>query len=268
MVKRACFTATFLALTVVAAVAGSGAGNGNRQQTDGWLEMSRFELRRATLSAALSSTNLILSSQASIQQEGHTAARPKSRGRAFLQSLLLPGWGQYYAGSKTMMRVFVTSEVLLWGGFIGFSTWSDLLEDDYRTFASTHAQVNLAGKSSQFFVDIGNFNSLEEFNQAQLRDRDVADLYPTDSGDFSWRWDNEVNRRDFEKIRIRSDKASNSAEFMVAAIFVNHFISAIHSTLSVFKHNKRVRKMGLDYQLHLGGAPDNRTLQFLVTKKL
>lgn len=268
MVRTVC-----LALALLTAVTtASGAGQTGKESTDAlagnWFKMSRFELRHAALSEALVSANLSYAAPQISFEDHYAATGRKSRGRAFLQSLLLPGWGQHYAGSKTMMRVFVTSEVLLWGGFIGFTKWSDLLEDDYRTFASTHAQVDVAGKASQFFVDIGNFISLEEFNQAQLRDRDVSDLYPTDSGDFFWQWDSDANRRDFEDMRIRSDKAANNAEFMVAAIFVNHFISAIHATLSVFKHNKRVRKMGLNYHLHLAGTSDNRTLKLSLTKKL
>ncbi len=168
-----------------------------------------------------------------------------------MQSLLLPGWGQHYAESPKMMRVFIASEVLLWGGFIGFTKWSDWLEDDYRAFAVEHARIDLQGKSDRYFSDISIFNGIDEFNQDQLRNRDVTTLYNDREADF-WQWDSRGNRLQYANLRFRSNNADNRAELMLAAIFVNHLASAIHSTLSVFKFNKRLQKeeigLHLDFQ--------------------
>ncbi|MFQ6114244.1 MAG: DUF5683 domain-containing protein [bacterium] len=194
------------------------------------------------------------------------AVNEKSKGRAFLQSLIIPGWGQHYAESRTMFKVFLASEVLLWGTFLGFTTWSNWLEDDYQTFAVTHAGINLEGKPKQYFVDIGNFDDIFEYNQAQLRDRDVNDLY-RESEEFFWRWDSEENRLKFEDMRIRSDRAANRADLTLAAIFTNHLISAIHATLSVHKFNKRLAKPGLDLRIDFDGYSENRHFKVEVVKR-
>ncbi|MFQ5754231.1 MAG: DUF5683 domain-containing protein, partial [bacterium] len=134
---------------------------------------TRFEFKQQILNAALermqeeSFHNVLSNSETLFPQE----VQKKSKRRAFLQSLILPGWGQHYAESKTMFKVFVASEVLLWGSFLGFTTWSNWLEDDYRTFAVTHAGISLQDKPRRYFVDIGNFNDVFEFNQAQLQGR-------------------------------------------------------------------------------------------------
>ncbi|MFQ5602384.1 MAG: hypothetical protein ACE5HS_03880 [bacterium] len=192
--------------------------------------------------------------------------QPKSKGRAFLQSLILPGWGQYYAGSKSMMKMFIVTEVLTWASYIGFTTWKNWLADDYRTFAVTHAGVDLEGKSERYFVDVGNFRDIFEFNQAQLRDRDVASLYP-ETAEFFWRWDSAENQQKFETLRIRSDRAGNRAEFALAAVFLNHLLSAIHSTLAVHKFNKQLAQLKLGLRMDVKGLAQNNQLQLTLSKR-
>jgi len=192
-------------------------------------------------------------------------AEKKSRGRAFLQSLLLPGWGQYYAHSRTMMKVFVASEVLLWGTYAGFTTWSNWLEDDFRTFAVEHAGAPVQGKPDDYFVDIGNFDNIESYNQAQLRDRDVNDLYPA-TDEFAWNWDSAENRVKFEDLRVRSDRASNRAELTLAGIFFNHLVSAIHSTLAVYQFNKNVDRQKVGFRLDYDNRSANRAIVLTIQK--
>lgn len=202
--------------------------------------LDQFDLRRSTLESAFAICGKHDGSReigSNFETRSFQTTKRKSKGRAFLQSLILPGWGQHYAASKIMFKFFAATEVLLLGTFVGFNVWSNWLEDDFRTFAVTHAEVNLKGKPDRYFVDIGNFDDIFAFNQAQLRDRDVAGLYKETDVSF-WRWDSESNRREFESMRIRSDRAANRADLSLAAIFLNHLLSAIHSTLAVHKFNK------------------------------
>ncbi|MCG8605841.1 hypothetical protein MJD09_12690 [bacterium] len=164
-----------------------------------------------------------------------------------------------------MMKIFAATEVVLWGTFLGFNVWSDWLKDDFRTFAATHAEANINGKPDSYFVDIGNFDDVFEYNQAQLRNRDVTTLYP-ETEEFFWRWDSITNRREFRDIRVRSDRASNRAEFALAGIFLNHFFSAIHSTLAVHKFNKRLAAQQLGMKLNFDTISEERVVRFTVSK--
>ncbi len=190
---------------------------------------------------------------------------PKNKGRAFLKSLLLPGWGQHYAESGKMMKVFIASEVLLWGSFVGLRSWGNWLEDDYRNFSVQHAGVNLEDKPDLYFVDISNFDDIFEYNQAQLRNRDVSAVY-SDTESFFWKWDSEQNRRKFDDMRIRSDRARNRADLTLAFIFTNHLISAIHSTLAVFKFNKRLEEQNLGLKLDYNNYSENRFFKIRLVK--
>lgn len=226
----------------------------------------QFQLKQKVLNNILEQTresrhSLMNSSLARGQQRA-----AKKKGRAFLQSLILPGWGQHYAESKTMMKVFIATEVLLWSSYLGFQTWGNWLEDDYRTFAVQHAGVNLEGKPDRYFVDISNFNGIFEHNQAQLRNRDISAVY-TDTETFFWKWDSAENRGKFEDMRLRSDRARNRADLALAFVFTNHIISAIQSTLAVFKFNDRLKKQGLGLRFEYQGYSENRYLKIGLVKR-
>jgi len=63
----------------------------------------------------------------------------KSPTRAFLQSFLIPGWGQLYAKSSFWKPImFVGFEAAGWAGYVSFSGKGHDLEDDYRVYANAH----------------------------------------------------------------------------------------------------------------------------------
>ncbi len=161
----------------------------------------------------------------SIQTEA--PQRKISIGGAFLRSAVIPGWGQRATGSHAAARNFFVAEAGLWLGMISFNVHGNWLEDDYRLLASEHAEVDTRDKSAKYYVDIGNFVNIEEYNQSRLQRRDVAALY--DPATHYWQWDSEPNRNRFAELRLRSDRAFSRSELFVAAILANHIISGIHA---------------------------------------
>lgn len=61
--------------------------------------------------------------------------KPKSSRRAFLQSFIIPGWGQWYNGSRIKPILFVGLEAAGWLGWSHFRGQGKDLEDKYRAFA-------------------------------------------------------------------------------------------------------------------------------------
>ena len=75
-------------------------------------------------------------------------------------------------------------------------------------------------------MDIGNYDSITDYNDEHLRNREMDDLYPDDKK-WSWDWDTDANRKAFEKKRISSDQLKLAATFGIGALMVNHIVSAI-----------------------------------------
>ena len=149
-------------------------------------------------------------------------------GRALLMSFAIPGWGQHALGHRRSSAFFLATEALLWLSAGTFSTLSGWKENDYRLYAVTHAGVKPEGKDKQFFVNVGNYDSLEDYNQAKLRGRNLRDYY-RDRDAYFWQWDSPANRMFYENLRVTSDRYANRAELMLGGVLANHLISGLHA---------------------------------------
>ncbi len=181
----------------------------------------------------------------------------KSVGLAVLYSLAVPGMGELYAGSFRSGRFFLVAEGVLWLTYAGFDVYGTAVRDDARQFAAVHSGLNAAGKDDQFFVNVGNFLSVDEYNQKKLRDR-TPDLVYNPALGYNWQWDTDANRATFRELRVSSDNILNNMRFVVAAVIVNHVASAVNAARVAIAHNNALTDPLGDLQIGAGvlGGPD------------
>lgn len=160
----------------------------------------------------------------------------KSVGLAAVYSLLLPGMGELYADGFSSGKYFLIAEAALWLTYAGAELYGNNLRDDARTFAAVHAGIIPQGKDDQFYVDIGNFPNLEEYNDKRLRDREVDRLYDPLQG-YSWGWDSDAARQSYKDQRLASESAYNARKFIGAVLLINHVASAINAARAAIAHN-------------------------------
>ncbi|MEW6510207.1 MAG: hypothetical protein AB1428_04540 [Bacteroidota bacterium] len=164
------------------------------------------------------------------------AADRKTPGLAAIYSLILPGMGEVYTGDFGSGKYFLIAEGVLWITYAAFEISGNALRDDARVFASAHASLMAPVKDDQLYVDVGNFNSLAEYNDKKLRDRDLSRVYDPALG-YAWQWDAEASRHAFREERIRGETMYNNRKFVVAAILVNHVASAINAARAAIAQN-------------------------------
>ena len=159
---------------------------------------------------------------------GHVSAQVKVQRELdpVIKSLLIPGWGQKSLGELKRSRIFNYVESTIVLSIIGSSTFSNIEKKNYISFASEHAAISSSGKDHKYWVDIGNYRSITEYNEEHLRNRQMSDLYPDDKK-WSWDWDFDSNREAFEEKRINSDKLKLIASFGIGAMVLNHIVSSI-----------------------------------------
>jgi len=143
-----------------------------------------------------------------------------------LKSFILPGTGEYALGNTSRGRTFILSEIALVFSAVGAYHFSNLNEQKYIAFAAEHSGVQSAGKDHHYWVDIGNYMSIHDFNEEHLRFRENDALYE-ETDEWNWEWDTESNRSKFESTRITSDKWKLGGKFIIGGLVVNHIISAI-----------------------------------------
>lgn len=170
-----------------------------------------------------------------------------------LRSLLVPGWGESYLGHHGTARAFFWTDVAIWATVIGLEVYSQWRRDQFISFGAVHAGADMSGKADQFYADIGNYNSTEEYNEAKLRNRDYEALYTDPS--YFWAWDNAQNRLDYDHIRIQSGAAHNKIFFFIGAAALNRLISVVDAGKKANDFLKKADSTNLGFQIQ----PDRNT---------
>jgi hypothetical protein len=119
------------------------------------------------------------------------------------------------------------------------------------------AGVSFGGKDADFEVNVGNFLTIDDYNQAKLLNREYDKLY-TDPA-FSWAWASDEARNQFREERIRSDRILQAAKFAVAGLVVNRIISAFAAGRGAAAANRAARRaewgIGMNAGTDPAGAP-------------
>lgn len=145
-----------------------------------------------------------------------TAQNPLPAG-AFLRSLAAPGWGHYYADQQDWNRgkIHMTAEILLITGVAASVVQERKLRMEYHTLASLRAGVDTRGRGRPFRLAVGAYDSLDEYNDFQLRSRSWNQLFPDETRN-RWAWQSEEDRRHYNELRNRSENAGNRVPMLVA----------------------------------------------------
>ncbi len=152
------------------------------------------------------------------------------------KSIIMPGWGESSLGEKKRARIFYYSEIFLWTSYLSSIVFNFHQEKKYISFASYHAGVKTHAKDHQYWVDIGNYESIEHYNNEHLRFREPENTY-TQGSNYDWYWDSNKNRKKFENMRIHADKISLTGSFIIGGIVLNHIVSSIDA-LYLVRSNK------------------------------
>jgi hypothetical protein len=160
---------------------------------------------------------------------------------AIVASLVLPGMGELYAGSFESGKYNLLAEGGLWLTYSGFRMHADWLQQDAQKFANQHAGAQFDNKDDQYSVNIGNFNTTDEYNQTKLRNRDYTLVYT--AAQYQWQWDSDANRMQFKDLRIRSGEIKNNSKFIIAAVVINHLFSAFSAGRRAAEYNKSLSMM-------------------------
>lgn len=143
-----------------------------------------------------------------------------------VKSLLVPGSGEYQLERPQRGRLFVLTEITLATGIAGSYIWSRQIDTRMQAFAADFAQVDPTAKPDQFWIDLGNYSSRDDFNDEHLRWRQIEQLYPKEEA-WDWQWESDKKRSEFRDYRVRRDWLKKTGGFFAGALVLNHLVSAI-----------------------------------------
>lgn len=152
-------------------------------------------------------------------------------------SILLPGLGERKLGHYEQSKKFMISEVLTWTSLFIFDEFSSSYKSDFRNHAVMYASVDWSNKNDTFAANVGNFNSMQDYNEYQAWIGNWDGMYE-DNGQFHWDWNNDsVTRNKYDAWRNKSSNYKEYQEFAVAALILNRMIS-MFNVLNIENNSK------------------------------
>ena len=164
----------------------------------------------------------------------------KSPGLAILYSFLLPGMGELYAGDYSSGKYFTIAEGVLVATCIGMNIHAGNLKDNYKSFAAAKASVNTSGKDDTYFTAIGNYMSIDQYNDQKALYREFELMYNSDF--YYWKWQNEKDRKTYRSMWSSSEQTYNDIRFVVGAMILNRVASAINAVRLVSAYNSNLEE--------------------------
>lgn len=181
------------------------------------------------------------------------APEKKSVFKALIYSLALPGAGEAYVGATGWSKIFLSVEALGWGLFISNRLNRDWRLQDSQSFAVEHARVNSDGKDDDFWLSIGKYDNLYEYNEQRRRDRNVNAIYAETAANY-WQWDSKSNRLAYDWKRIQAKQLENRETYFVGGLVLNHIISAINAMRLARAHNRGIDELSWRFDMDMDYA--------------
>ncbi|MGB8658459.1 MAG: hypothetical protein WCE90_11865 [Candidatus Zixiibacteriota bacterium] len=191
----------------------------------------------------------------------------KSLKRAFLYSLIVPGSGEFYAGSRIKPALFLGLDVTMWALYFNYHGKGKNKEKEYRVFADSSWSE---GFYDQWLHD--NFNGrdgqpIQSDTEAYWDKKQQDYVYfshhlPNSKTQqyyemigkyeqFSWGWEDysdatatSAKREHYLEMRHTSNELLNKAKYSVMVSLANHVLSAFDAALTVKKYNKKGERFG------------------------
>ncbi len=236
-------TSILLAAGLGAVAAGAAADPGSRAGL--WTEGRVYDA-----TAVLAS---VQSQDPTLEPQGLGETKPKNGKLAMLYSLILPGLGEYYLGSKGRATGFFVVEGALWTTYFVSQGDGNHRQTQYKEFAQIHAGVD-PRDDSDYYRTIGNYIGADgPFSANEQVRREARLIYPTDreaqeeyfnenayTGDDAWLWDSTSDLARYQSMRQSSLDSYHTADLTLGLLLANRLLSVLDVGILSAKMNKNL----------------------------
>ena len=177
----------------------------------------------------------------------------KNPGGALLRSIVLPGWGQYYNNSDSWRRgqIHLAADISLILGLVYLNTNANRLENNMYSFAQLNAGINLRSTGRTVELAVGNYLSLNDYNQAQLISRNWDRLIE-DLPDNRWAWQNDQSRLEYLQLRDRVESSRQQIPAIITLLVVNRVVSGVSAFVQARNINQQLPDLSFSYNSEFG----------------
>jgi hypothetical protein len=129
---------------------------------------------------------------------------------------------------------------------LGIHIRANDLETDFRTLAQSRSGANLTDKDRDYLIALGNFDSLSDYNEAQLRSRRWNALFP-ETPEYQWSWESTADRLQYQDTREKVDRTRNQLPTLIVLMVGNRIASGISAYLRAQNRSENFPEAGLIY---------------------
>ncbi len=200
----------------------------------------------------------------------------KSVKKAFVYSLIVPGSGEFYAGSKIKAALFFGLDVTLWALYFNYHGKGKDREKEYQAFADTtwfeddYKQwlwETVYEKEYPYEIVCDTFpywnNEKQEWEyfSHHLPDKKTQQYYEMIGKyeQFRWGWEDydgsvlpSPKWDDYRNMRAISNDWLNKAKYSAMFSLANHILSAFDASIAVKKYNKKGERFSqIEFKMRL-----------------
>ena len=187
----------------------------------------------------------------------------KSTKKAFFYSLLVPGAGQYYAGSRVKPFIFLGVEALVWTGYFVYHSDGNNKKDEYRQYALDHYDpdkfrvwwLSLTdsmrtsyshtlpwdGENNTWIYNHEYFENIGKYDEFQLGWEDTF-VDPRDTAYV------DQYRAAYLNMRKKANDLYQNANTMIMLSLANRIVSAFEAALTAKKYNKGQKRFSFEFK--------------------
>jgi hypothetical protein len=200
----------------------------------------------------------------------------KSIKRAFVYSLVLPGAGEFYAGSKIKAGIFFGLDVALWSLYFNYHGKGKDKEKDYKAFADSSWDE----EEYRVWWDTLSDETRKKYSHT-LPDRHDQQYYEMIGKyrQFAFAWDGfdpsnagpdsmSPKRDCYLNLRAQSNNLLNKAKYSVMFSLANHILSAFDAAIAVKKYNRKGERFSqIHFQMRLSERNDEIVPKLLMSTR-
>ena len=149
---------------------------------------------------------------------------------SLIKNIIIPGMGipntEEYSKIK---KHYLLREVVIWGTLFSSKQSSDIYESNYINYGVDYCGSDVSDFNYQYAINVGDYDSLSEYNDAMLGKRLSDKLYPQDQG-YNWDWESSNNRLKYRNMLRTSRDLDKVADFAIAGLLIHRIVAVINYT--------------------------------------
>ena len=87
--------------------------------------------------------------------------------------------GELYADAYDIGKYFTIADGVLWGTFIGMNVYTNWQENNYKSYAESHARISNENKDENYYATIGEYSNIDSYNDEKALERNFEDIVKT-----------------------------------------------------------------------------------------